>query len=264
METNTHLKEEVKKAHTLLSRPSFIIRFSDFVGKPVTSVLNSLPQSTAELIAGAADRALRTCLKGSLLTLKSRSEAPARNWLHKLLCAGTGVIGGVGSVPTLLAEIPLTTGIMLRSIAEIARSEGEDLADPETQLACISVFALEGGNKDDDDADSGFFVSRVAIAKMVRDASKFLSESAAKKISESATAPIVVRFLQQASSRLGVTFSEKAAAQALPIIGSVLGATINTLFIDHYQDIARGHFILRRLERRYSPDLIRKEFESLS
>jgi hypothetical protein len=33
---------------------------------------------------------------------------------------------------------------MLRSIADIARSEGEDLADPETALVCAELFALGG------------------------------------------------------------------------------------------------------------------------
>lgn len=260
----SHLKKEIKKAHSLLNQPSFIIKLSDFIGKPISSSINSLPQPASKLIANTTNFALRTCLKGSLLTLKSKSETPARNWLHKLLCAGTGVVGGIGSIPTLLAEIPITTGIMLRSIADIARSEGEDLSDPETQLACISVFALERGNKNDDDADSGFFASRVALAKMVKDASRYLSESAAKKISEKASAPVILKFLQQVGSKLGITFSEKAAAQALPLIGSVLGATINTLFVDYYQDIARGHFILRRLERIYPSDLVQKEFEALN
>ena len=39
----------------------------------------------------------------------------------------------------------MSTIIMLRSIAEIARSEGEDLSDPETALSCVQVFALGGG-----------------------------------------------------------------------------------------------------------------------
>jgi hypothetical protein len=33
---------------------------------------------------------------------------------------------------------------MLRSIADIARSEGEDLSDPEAALSCVEVFALGG------------------------------------------------------------------------------------------------------------------------
>ena len=32
---------------------------------------------------------------------------------------------------------------MLRSIVEIARSQGEDFLNPESSLACLEVFALE-------------------------------------------------------------------------------------------------------------------------
>jgi hypothetical protein len=30
--------------------------------------------------------------------------------------------------------------------------------------------------------------------------------------------------------------------------------------MDHFQDMARGHFIIRRLERAYDPDLIRSTY----
>jgi hypothetical protein len=35
------------------------------------------------------------------------------------------------------------------------------------------------------------------------------------------------------------------------------------LFIDHFQDMARGHFIVRRLEREYGEEEIRKRYEQL-
>jgi hypothetical protein len=53
------------------------------------------------------------------------------------------------------------------------------------------------------------------------------------------------------------------AAQAVPVIGAAGGAVINLLFIDHFQDMARGHFIVRRLERAYPPEMVREEYERL-
>ncbi|NDE35600.1 MAG: hypothetical protein EB012_12260, partial [Gammaproteobacteria bacterium] len=35
------------------------------------------------------------------------------------------------------------------------------------------------------------------------------------------------------------------------------------LFIEHFQRIARGHFTIRRLERKYSPDSIQMAYEAL-
>jgi hypothetical protein len=65
------------------------------------------------------------------------------------------------------------------------------------------------------------------------------------------------------ASRFGITVSEKVAAQAVPVLGAAGGALINTIFIDHFQDIARGHFIVRRLERKYGADLVKEEYLKL-
>ncbi|HRZ21620.1 MAG TPA: EcsC family protein, partial [Bacteroidales bacterium] len=54
----------------------------------------------------------------------------------------------------------------------------------------------------------------------------------------------------------GIQITEKAAAQAIPAIGAAGGALINTIFMDHFQDMAKGHFIVRRLERKYGKEAI--------
>ena len=72
-----------------------------------------------------------------------------------------------------------------------------------------------------------------------------------------------MRFITRVAARFGIAVSEKAAAQAIPIIGAVGGALINTMFIDHFQDVAHGHFIVRRLERTYDPELVKSEYLKL-
>jgi len=57
--------------------------------------------------------------------------------------------------------------------------------------------------------------------------------------------------------------SEKAAAQAVPAIGAAGGAIINTLFIDHFQDMARGHFVVRRLERKYGTKIVEETYKAI-
>ena len=76
-------------------------------------------------------------------------------------------------------------------------------------------------------------------------------------------APALVKLIAALASRFGIIVSEKAAAQAIPLIGAAGGALINTIFIDHFQNMARGHFIIRRLERRYDKDLVRQEYDKL-
>ena len=72
-----------------------------------------------------------------------------------------------------------------------------------------------------------------------------------------------MRLITQLATRFGMNVSEKVAAQAVPVIGAAGGALINVLLIDHFQDMARGHFIVRRLERTYTPELVREEYKRL-
>ena len=71
-------------------------------------------------------------------------------------------------------------------------------------------------------------------------------------------------FLSAVASRFGVAVTQKAAAQAVPVIGALSGGAVNYAFIEHFQDVARGHFIVRRLERAYGKEPVRREYERLA
>jgi EcsC protein family len=75
--------------------------------------------------------------------------------------------------------------------------------------------------------------------------------------------PALVRFITRVASRFGVAVSEKLAAQAVPMIGAVGGALINSVFMDHFQDMARGHFRITRLDRTYGPGRIKNAYDQL-
>jgi hypothetical protein len=68
----------------------------------------------------------------------------ASSYLHKALAATSGAVGGSFGLAALPIELPISTVIMLRSIGDIARADGEDLRDPDTALNCLQVFALGG------------------------------------------------------------------------------------------------------------------------
>jgi len=148
---------------------------------------------------------------------------------------------------------------MLRSIADIGRSHGELLTTAESRIACLEVFALGGPSKHDDSSESGYFAVRGALARAVTEASEYLAE---KTIIEEG-APALARLIAVIAARFQVQVSEKAAAMAIPVIGAIGGGGINLLFIDHFQDMSRGHFVVRKLERKYGADLVRTTYESL-
>jgi hypothetical protein len=75
--------------------------------------------------------------------------------------------------------------------------------------------------------------------------------------------PIVIRVMANLASRFGVIVTDKMAAEMVPILGALGGASINLLFINHFQAVARGHFIVRRLERKYGKEFVKREYEKV-
>jgi hypothetical protein len=118
---------------------------------------------------------------------------------------------------------------------------------------------LGGRDGNADAAESGYFAVRGMLAKSVAEAARYIAERGV--LAEGA--PVLVRFIGQIASRFGVMVTQKLAAQAVPVIGALGGAALNYAFIDHFQEAARAHFTVRRLERRYGKDAVRVAYERL-
>jgi Cu2+-exporting ATPase len=56
---------------------------------------------------------------------------------------------------------------------------------------------------------------------------------------------------------------ERVAASAVPIAGAIGGATVNVVFTRHYQQLARGHFAVRALERRYGYGVVQGAYDRI-
>ncbi len=255
----TEHAQALKNAKYLLENPGLAARFSNSIASPLEKGMALLPENARETILKVTSNALETALNTALYSL-GKDQQPAWNLLHKASAAVSGAAGGVFGLPALAIELPVSTTIMLRSIADIARSEGEDISSQEVRFACLEVFALGGPGSSDDATETGYFGIRTALAGLISDAAQFAASAGAVKES----APILMRLITQIAARFSIPVTEKAAAQAIPIIGAAGGAIINTLFIDHFQGIARGHFVVRRLERIYGKELVKLTYTSLS
>jgi hypothetical protein len=229
-------------------------RLGNIAGKPIELVGGALPEAASKGVAAATTKALEAALALALRTMEKEPKAASR-LLHKALAAASGAVGGGFGLAALPVELPISTIIMLRSIGDVARSEGEDLSDPESALACLQVFAL--GTRDEGAAESGYFAARGLLAKSVAEAARFIAERGV--LAEGA--PALVRFIAQIASRFGLVVTQKLAAQAVPVIGALGGAAVNYAFIDHFQEVARAHFVVRRLERRYGKSAVRDAYD---
>jgi hypothetical protein len=255
----------LRRAKHQLESPALAMKLASIVGAPIEKLLSRIPAFANEKVADATQAALRKCLSIALRTLGRRDDAKLlapdkpNNLLHKFAVATTGAAGGAFGLLALPVELPVTTTLMFRSICDIARSEGEDLASIETQLQCLTVLGMGGTSSDDDDADLGYFFMRGALAQAV---SKASSEIASKGFTAHGSAALL-RLLNAIAARFSVQVSEQIAAKSIPAIGAVLGAMVNTVFIDHFQQVAHGHFTVRRLERVYGQAAIEAAYQTL-
>jgi hypothetical protein len=262
-------KEALDRAIILLENHSFAQKLTSALGAPLAKAAALLPNTWNEKVQVATQTALTKALSVALWSLSrttapsgggetgaAPSESSSEGW-HKVLSGVSGAVGGAFGFGALAIELPVSLVLMMRTIADIARSEGESLAQPGTKLACLEVLALGDVGPMDDLRKGTYYAARMAMAGAVTEAAKYIAE---KGLIEEG-APALVRLVTKVSARLSLQVSEKAAAQAIPLIGAAGGAAVNLLFIDHFQDMARGHFIVRRLERKYGPEAVRQHFE---
>jgi hypothetical protein len=248
----------LRQAVCILEQTTWASRLASLAGRQVELAGRLIPERAAQVISNTTQAVLQVSMRTALLTLRRRGGAASIR-LHRSLVAVSGAAGGALGLLSLPVELPISTTIILRSIAEVAQAEGEDLSRPEAAISLLEVFALGARQPGQDLAESGYFAVRTLLARSVTEAARYL---AGKSVADEA-APVLVRLISTIATRFGIAVSQKLAAQAIPIIGAVGGAAVNLAFIHHFQDLARGHFTVRRLERKYGPATVRDVYEKL-
>lgn len=235
--------QDLEAAKRLLENPNLAIKIASLLGTPIEKLMDWMPRQLEGAVGEMTKVALSKAAEAAIFTMKDAPGEDTSNWWHKFAVAASGAGGGFFGMAGLPVELPISTTIMLRSIADIARSQGFSLTDIETQRQCIAVLALGGKSESDDAADAGYLAARAGLAKA-------LSEGGSKLITTVA-------------ARFSIQVGEKIAGQAVPVLGAAFGAIINTLFIDHFQDMARGHFTILRLYGKYGEASVNEAYRQL-
>jgi hypothetical protein len=250
-------REIIRLASEHLEHPSLAARLTSVVGTPMEFALRLLPRKWYKRIHKAMEVAIAKTLDVAVSGLRREPSTHAREHFYTAIGMGTGAVGGFFGLPALLVELPVSTAVMMSAIVDIARSEGEDIHTLESRMACMEVFALGGRSEEDDAADTGYYGLRLVLATSIFSATRHLQQHGLA----AEGAPLLVELIAVLSSRFGVAVSEKIAAQLVPLLGAVGGAAINTIFIHHFQEMARHHFAIRRLERKYGPERVQQVYE---
>ena len=242
-----------------LENAGLIVQITNLVGQPVDYALSKLPDAVLRRIRETTNAALWSALRVAAATMNDKRGIKSSNRMHKALTTLSGAIGGAFGFAALAIELPVSTTLILRSVADIARSQGESIRSVDTQLACIEVFAMGSRTETDDAAETGYYATRAALARSISEAAKYIAE---RGLAEEG-APALVKLIAKIATRFNIPVAAKFGAQSIPALGAAGGAAINLVFINHFQDMARGHFTVRRLERKYGAEFIRAEYDRI-
>lgn len=262
---------DLRRARALLDNPGLAARLSSHLGSPIEKGFEHLPQGLRDRIGKlahdglqravyTASRSLAYSPPGPRARAARDSERSKSMRLHKLAGTLSGAAGGAFGLAGLAVEVPVSTIVIMRSILDIARAEGEDVEDPETRMAALEVFALGGGSESDDATESGYYAARALLAQSVGYATRHIAHRGL--VADGA--PALVRLLAVVAARYKIQLTQKAAGMLVPGIGAAAGAAINLMFIDHFQNVSRGHFTIRRLERKYGELAVRNAWTGLA
>ncbi|SEN45973.1 EcsC protein family protein [Palleronia salina] len=210
------------------------------VGGQAEDLIEKLPQSVRGQLDRATKRALETAFDAASVSRTRLSDRP--DWLNTATTTAMGAAGGAGGLPTALAELPVTTTVLLRAIQGIAADLGFDTDDPTVRAHCLQIFSAAGPLSRDDGTDMAFLSARVTL-----------------------TGAAIHGIIARVAPRLALVLGQKLAAQTVPVIGAVAGAATNYAFTSYYQDMARVYFGLRALARDADVpvDVLLREFRLL-
>jgi hypothetical protein len=258
-------RKALQRAIVLLEYPNFAARLAEYAGQPIDSILRRMPKAANAGLNRALEAAILKSLNLAIKSIEPTSRRLPSVWRASLLAGITGGVSGFFGSAVLAIELPVTTTLMLRAIAELARHNGEDLSTLEARLACVEVFALgrDSGRKR---MDVGYYATRALLNRLTQNVSALLIErgvaTSASSAASAASSTVVNSLVTEIVARFGLVVSERTAASAVPVLGALGGATLNMIFMNHFQRIAYGHFTIRRLERRYGRELIQREYEA--
>ena len=251
--------EDLRRAVACLEGASFAQRLTDAVGRPVGMLSRTMPQSARRVIAHVSETALRGALKLALRTLDLNAPAKPANRAHKLArrrVRGGRRRAGARGAAARTADLDHDPSALDR------RDRARGRRGPERPRGCSRLRRSVRPRRPGDGEsafESGYFAVRAALAKSVSDSARFVAAEGVAAL----PAPVIARLISQIAARFGIVVSEKLAAQAAPVLGAIGGAAVNAAFADHFQTLARGHFIVRRLERQHGASVIAFEYQRL-
>jgi pimeloyl-ACP methyl ester carboxylesterase len=199
-----------------------VIQLLNMAGGQADGLIERLPPGMRDNLGQGTEQALRLAMKAAESSRGVVGDGPG--WLSTAISTALGAAGGFGGLPSALAELPVTTTVLLHGIQGVAVEHGFDPAEPGVQFDCIQVFSAAGPLEHDDGSDLAFLSTRMIV-----------------------TGAAMQALIARVAPKLAVVLGQKLAAQTVPVLGAVAGAATNYAYSSYYREMAHVHFGLRRL-----------------
>ena len=227
------LEELAWAAERLNHGAGLVVRLADMMGGALGRTIRAgvrglgLAPGLQDGMRALAAASLRRAFDVAVIGLP---QAPGRGRaaMSQAVVMASGAAGGFAGIAGFVPDATLTTLTIMREIARAAQREGESLIDPDTRRACLEVFALGGTRESGGEGEIGYLSTRFFLQGQT-----------------------LAALIGEVAGRYGVALSQKFGLQAVPVLGAIGGAALNAAFLVHYRGLARAHFTVRRLERRY-------------
>jgi len=159
--------------------------------------------------------------------------------------AGGAVLGSVGA-PGMVADVPALLAMGLRTIHRIALCYGEEGLDADHRAMAIGIFALASANSLEEKQ------SALAALRTRGDLLDIAWREGVERVAEREMAKDAAVFsLQTLSSRIGLQLGRRKAFGVIPVLGAVVGASMNAWYVHDISMVARYVYQERWLHQRY-------------
>jgi hypothetical protein len=208
-----------------------VMRLVARLGGTLEKQLSALPHGARTQIERITTQALET-------SYGIAGRAPALGDRAPLVAAmAAGAAGGAGGLATSLAELPVTITLFLNTIRAVAVEHGHNPDHDWVRAECLQIFAAGTPLAEDDGANSSFIAARLTL-----------------------TGSAVQNLITAIVPRITAVLGQKLAAQAVPLVGAVSGATLNAAYLSYYREIAHVRFQLLKLAKVHGDDAVMSEF----
>ncbi|MGQ0697204.1 MAG: EcsC family protein [Panacagrimonas sp.] len=166
-----------------------------------------------------------------------------------------GAAFGVAGAAGMVADVPTLIGLALRTIHRVGLCYGEDLRNVDHRKLAIGVFALASANSLEEKQTAVValrdFRPRSLDAAAWRDG---VERAAERELAKEAA----VFSLQNLARKLGINLGQRKAAGVVPVLGALIGGSVNAWYLYDIAQVSRYVFQERWLGERHSLAVLTK------